>query len=58
MGRLVRAHSITVGPLQARNMTVGTGYTGSSDQDALLGQNFLRQFEVLIRDDILVLRPK
>lgn len=58
MGRLVRAHSITVGPLQARNMTVGTGYTGSSDQDALLGQNFLRQFEVLIRDDILVLLPK
>ncbi|MBF6631268.1 MAG: clan AA aspartic protease [Comamonas sp.] len=57
MGRLVRAQSITVGPLQARNLTVGTGYTGSNEQDALLGQNFLRQFDVRIRDNVLELRP-
>ena len=58
MGRLVRAQSVTVGPLQARNLTVGTGYTGTSEQDALLGQNFLRQFDVLMRGDVMELRPR
>lgn len=58
MGRLVHAEIITVGPLQARNLKVGTGYTGSNDQDALLGQNFLRQFDVLIRNDQMELRPR
>jgi len=58
MGRLVRAQHITVGPLQARNLSVGTGYTGSSEQEALLGQNFLRQFDVLMRGDELELRPR
>lgn len=57
MGRLVRAQSITVGTLQVRNLTVGTGYTGSSEQDALLGQNFLRQFDVRMRNDVLELSP-
>ena len=57
IGRLVRAQSIQVGPLQVRNLTVGTGYTGRHEQDALLGLNFLRQFDVRIRDDVLELRP-
>lgn len=57
MGRLVRAQSIQVGALQVRNLTVGTGYTGPSQHDALLGQNFLRQFNVSIRGDVLELRP-
>lgn len=57
-GRLVRAESITVGPLQVRNLTVGTGYTGRNEQDALLGQNFLRQFDVLMRNDVMELRPR
>jgi aspartyl protease family protein len=56
-GRLVRAQSITVGPLHARNLTVGTGYTGRHPEDALLGQNFLRQFDVRMRGDVLELRP-
>lgn len=57
-GRLVRAESITVGPLQVRHLTVGTGYTGRNEQDALLGQNFLRQFDVLMRNDVMELRPR
>lgn len=57
MGRLVRAQNIQVGPLQVRNLTVGTGYTGRTAQDALLGQNFLRQFQVSIQGDVLELRP-
>lgn len=56
-GRLARAQSIMVGSLQARNLTVGTGYTGRSAQDALLGQNFLRHFDVSIRNDVMELRP-
>nr|WP_217451162.1 retropepsin-like aspartic protease [Comamonas jiangduensis] len=56
MGRLVRAQNIQVGPLQVRNRTVGTGYTGRTAQDALLGQNFLRQFQVSIQGDVLELR--
>jgi len=57
-GRLVRTQRITVGPLQVQHLTVGTGYTGASAQDALLGQNFLRQFDVLMRGDMLELRPR
>ena len=57
MGRLVRAQNIQVGPLQVRNLTVGTGYTGRTEHDALLGQNFLRQFQVSIQGDVLELRP-
>lgn len=58
MGRLVRAQNITAGPLRVQNLTVGTGYTGRNEQDALLGQNFLRQFDVRIRDDVLELKSK
>lgn len=57
-GRLVRAQNIMVGPLQVQNLTVGTGYTGTREQDALLGQNFLRQFDVRISGDVLELKAK
>ena len=57
-GRLVRTQRITVGPHQVQHLTVGTGYTGRSEEDALLGQNFLRHFEVLMRGDVLELRPR
>lgn len=57
-GRLVRAQSIVVGPLQVNHLTVGTGYTGRTAQDALLGQNFLRQFDVLMRGDVMELHPR
>lgn len=56
-GRLVRANHVTLGPLTVRNITVGTGYTGIQEDSALLGQNFLRHFDVTIRDDVMELRP-
>jgi aspartyl protease family protein len=37
---------------------VGTGYTGSTDRDALLGQNFLRHFDVEIRGDRMLIHPR
>lgn len=57
-GRLVRAQSVAVGPLQVRSLTVGVGYSGNNAEDALLGQNFLRQFDVSMRGDVLELQPK
>ena len=57
-GRLVRTDKVQIGPLQVQHLTVGTGYTGRSAQDALLGQNFLRHFDVLMRDNVMELRPR
>lgn len=57
-GRLVHADRVTLGPLTVRNITVGTGYTGTQEESALLGQNFLRHFDVLIQDDVMELRPQ
>ena len=57
-GRLVRAQSIAVGPLRVNNLTIGIGYTGSDAQAALLGQNFLRQFDVSMRGNVLELQPR
>lgn len=33
-------------PQAVSGLRVGTGYTGRSDDGALLGQNFLRHFDV------------
>lgn len=57
-GRLVRAARVTLGPLEVGNLTIGTGYTGKTDHDALLGQNFLRQFDMVMREDVLELRAR
>ena len=56
-GRLVRADTVSAGSLQVRHLTVGTGYTGRTATDALLGQNFLRQFRISIHGDVLELQP-
>jgi aspartyl protease family protein len=42
----------------ANGVRVGTGYTGSTDRDALLGQNFLRHFDVEIRGDRMLIHPR
>ena len=43
--------------LRVSGLRVGTGYTGQTAEDALLGQNFLQHFEVQIQRDRMVLRP-
>jgi aspartyl protease family protein len=58
LGRVVAADSITVRSLAVSGLRVGTGYTGRSDDDALLGQNFLRHFDVEMGRDQMVLRPR
>ena len=57
-GTMRRAERIEVGPLAVNNLRVGTGYTGESDKDALLGQNFLQHFDVEMSRSQLVLRPR
>lgn len=58
MGRIVRAEDVRVGPLVVSGVRVGTGYTGEDDEDALLGQAFLRHFDVQIRSDEMLLQSK
>ena len=57
-GRVVRAGEVTVRHLAVSGLRVGTGYTGDRADDALLGQNFLRHFDVEIKRDTLVLHPR
>lgn len=57
-GSVVAPDSVTVRSLAVSGLRVGTGYTGRSDDDALLGQNFLRHFDVEMGRDWMVLRPR
>ncbi len=57
-GTMRRADRIDVGPLTVNNLRVGTGYTGESEKDALLGQNFLRYFDVSMSGSTMVLRAR
>ena len=57
-GMMSRAERIEVGPLAVNDLRVGTGYTGKSARDALLGQNFLRYFDVSISGNSMVLKAR
>ncbi|MBU0747765.1 MAG: retroviral-like aspartic protease family protein [Gammaproteobacteria bacterium] len=57
-GRVIASDSVTVRSLAVSGLRVGTGYTGRNDDDALLGQNFLRHFDVEMGRDRMVLRPR
>lgn len=60
-GRMVRADVIRLqGGLQVENLRVGTGLAlgRESDDQALLGQNFLQHFDVRMDRERMVLRPR
>ncbi len=57
-GRVSVSESVTARNLSVSGLRVGTGYTGEREEDALLGQNFLRQFDVEIKRDAMVLNPR
>lgn len=57
-GRMVVASQVRAASLVVSGLRVGTGYTGATEQDALLGQNFLRQFDVEIRGDRMLIHPR
>ena len=58
-GRMVRADVIRLqGGLQVENLRVATGLGMGSDDQALLGQNFLQHFSVQMDRERMVLRPR
>lgn len=56
--RLVRDVPVKVGPLTRNDATVATGLDLGAPDEALLGQTFLRHFDVRIADNRMVLRPR
>jgi aspartyl protease family protein len=57
-GRMVVADQVRVASLVVSGLRVGTGYTGEQDREALLGQNFLRHFDVEMRGDRMLIHPR
>lgn len=58
VGRIVAAHSLTLAGFQLQGIEVGTGLNVGRDEQALLGQNVLRHFDIQIDRDRMVLRPR
>ena len=57
-GQLVRSVPVRVGNLVLNDTSVAVGLSGLEPQQALLGQAFLRHFDVEIRRDEMVLRQR
>lgn len=57
-GRIVGNVPITVGAIAVSGIRVGVGLEGHEVNDALLGQNFLSKFDVLLREDSMILRSR
>lgn len=57
-GRLVHGVPVKVGPISHNEVTVVTGLTGLPEPQALLGQSFLRHFDVQLRENDMLLRPR
>jgi aspartyl protease family protein len=57
-GRRVHGVPVKAGPLAHNDVTVTIGLRMDAASDALLGQSFLRHFDVEIGADRMVLRPR
>ncbi len=57
-GQLVRNVPVRVGPLVLNDTSVTVGLSGLPAEQALLGQAFLKHFDVEIRRDEMVLRQR
>jgi aspartyl protease family protein len=57
-GRLVRAVPVRVGHLVLNDASVSVGLSGLEPRQALLGQSFLKHFDVEIGRDRMVLRSR
>lgn len=57
-GELVHGIPVRVGHLAFNDTTVISGLVGLEPQQALLGQSFLRHFDVELRQREMVLRPR
>lgn len=57
-GRVVHGVPVAVGPLAVSGVRVGVGLVGMPENEALLGQSFLSQFDITVGRDAMVLRPR
>jgi aspartyl protease family protein len=57
-GQLVRSVPVRVGHLVLNTTTVTVGLVGLPPEQALLGQAFLKHFDIEIKRDEMVLRPR
>ena len=57
-GRLVTGVPVKAGSAVLNDATVVTGLTGLPEHQALLGQSFLRHFDVELRANDMLLRPR
>jgi aspartyl protease family protein len=57
-GRIVADMTVAVGPVSVSGIRVGVGLAGHEPGVALLGQNFLSRFEVVLSGDSMLLRTK
>ncbi len=57
-GRILSNVPINVGPITVSGIRVGVGLEGHETNDALLGQNFLSKFDVVLRQDQMILRKR
>lgn len=57
-GRIIANVPINVGPIAVSGIRVGVGLEGHDANDALLGQNFLAKFDVILRENQMILRKR
>jgi aspartyl protease family protein len=57
-GTMLRGVPVLAGTLSAQRVDVGTGLFARSDDEALLGQSFLSQFDVVLRKDHMVIKRR
>lgn len=57
-GQLVRNVPVRAGHLVINDTTIAVGLSGMQPEQALLGQAFLKHFDIEIRRDEMVLRPR
>ena len=58
LGRVIANVPINVGPIAVSGIRVGVGLEGHDANDALLGQNFLAKFDVILRENQMILRKR
>lgn len=57
-GRVLQGVPVLAGRMSASKVAVGTGLFARSDREALLGQSFLSQFDVILRKDHMVIKQR
>lgn len=57
-GRVLRGVPVLAGTMSAMRVDVGTGLFAQNDGEALLGQSFLSQFDVILRKDHMIIKQR